>query len=98
MWSGEVVTLGDFCRREKGLMIFAFVIKSNHVHLTVQAREDTWQYLSCILGDFKKYTSKKIIKAIDSGLESHQEWLSDMFRYYAKYNMNKWLASSATFT
>jgi REP element-mobilizing transposase RayT len=63
-----------YCQKEKGLEIFAWVIMSNHLHLIVRAKEG--YLLSDILRDFKKFTSKQIIKAIEENpQESRKEWL-----------------------
>ncbi len=73
-----------FCRREKGLVIFAYVIMTNHVHVIFQSQNGN---LSDIIRDFKKFTSKTIFREIDmSGKESRRKWLNMVFEYYAKYN------------
>ena len=51
-----------FCQKEKGLLLFAWVIMSNHVHLIAEAAEGF--KLQDIVRDLKKYTSKQIIRAI----------------------------------
>jgi len=56
-----VESLG-FCQKEKGLLLYAWVIMSNHVHLIARAREGA--RLQDIIRDLKKYTSKQIVKAI----------------------------------
>jgi REP element-mobilizing transposase RayT len=69
----------DFCRKNKGLEIFAWVIMSNHLHLIVRAQEG--HLLEDILRDFKKFTSKEIVKAIaENSQESRQEWLLRCFK------------------
>lgn len=50
-----------YCQTNKGLIIYSWCIMSNHVHLMVKARDEN---LSDVLRDFKKFTSKQIIKAI----------------------------------
>lgn len=50
-----------YCQQEKGLEIYAYVIMSNHVHLIIKSEKNE---LSDIISDFKKFTSKKIIKII----------------------------------
>jgi REP element-mobilizing transposase RayT len=77
-----------YCRREKGLMIFGYVLMSNHLHMIVQVKPGTKQELSEILRDFKKYTATRILDAIEKGPESRKEWLMHMFKYFAKYNSN----------
>ncbi len=65
------------CQKEKGLVIHAWCIISNHLHLVISAvNNDT----SDILRDFKKFTSKQIIKAIlDHPGESRKEWMIKIF-------------------
>ncbi len=48
------------CQEYKGLILHAYVIMNNHVHLIASAEEG--YNLSAILRDFKKHTSKKIKK------------------------------------
>ena len=50
-----------FCQAEKGLLLHCWCIMSNHVHLIASAKREN---LSDVLGDFKKFTSKKVIEAI----------------------------------
>jgi REP element-mobilizing transposase RayT len=67
-----------FCQAERGLAVHSWCIMSNHVHLIVSAhKQDT----SEILRDFKKFTSKAIIKAIlEHPTESRKEWMLEIFR------------------
>jgi len=46
-----------FCIQEKGLILFAYVIMSNHVHLIV--RSDSEMGLSSIIRDFKNIHQRK---------------------------------------
>jgi REP element-mobilizing transposase RayT len=56
---------------------------SNHVHCIVSAENN----LSDIVRDFKKFTSKEILKAIGDHIqESRKEWLLMIFKYHAKFN------------
>ncbi len=71
-----------YCRLHKGLKVHAYVIMSNHVHCILSAENN----LSDIIRDFKKYTAKKIIKAIAMNMESRRELLLLNFRFHAKYN------------
>jgi putative transposase len=52
-----------FCRKNKGLLLYDFVIMTNHIHLIVKAREDN--DLSDIIRDFKNYTTTKIISQLE---------------------------------
>lgn len=52
-----VVDSLKFCQKEKGLVVHAYVIMSNHIHLIATAHENS-KGLSAIIGDFKKFTAK----------------------------------------
>ena len=68
----------EYCQKHKGLEIYAWCIMTNHVHLLVRAVGDN--LLQDILRDFKKYTSKVIVKAIKSNEDkSNNKWLIEKF-------------------
>ena len=70
------------CQKEKGLILYSWCLMSNHVHLVISAKEHN---PSDILRDFKKYTSKQIIKAItEHPAESRKEWMLLYLRKLAK--------------
>nr|WP_230981311.1 transposase [Echinicola salinicaeni] len=73
-----------YCREEKGLYLYGYVIMTNHLHLVVQQKDGS---LSDWVRDFKKFTSKKLLKMI---LNNHQgsrrEWLKMIFNYHANSN------------
>ena len=71
----------QFCRKQKGLQVGAFVIMSNHIHTIWTARNAN---LSDIVRDFKTFTSKAISQSIAEEPESRREWLLYMFQFYAK--------------
>ena len=75
-----------FCQKEKGLIIYSWCLMSNHLHLIAQAKEDI--SLSDILRDFKKFTSKQIIKTMLESPESRREWMLDRFRFAGKFKKN----------
>lgn len=77
-----------FCRKEKGLLLFAYVLMTNHLHMVVQADPETKYTLSEIMRDFKKFTANNILTTIQQEPESRREWMMHMFGYYAKYNPN----------
>ncbi|MCC7402180.1 MAG: transposase, partial [Chitinophagaceae bacterium] len=62
-----------YCQKEKGLVLYAWCIMSNHVHFIVSAENND---TSEILRDFKKFTSKQIIAAIEKNeQESRKAWM-----------------------
>lgn len=66
-----------YCQNEKGLIIFAYVIMSNHVHLIANTNEPF--LLKDTLRDLKKFTAKKILNQIVEQPESRREWLLALF-------------------
>jgi REP element-mobilizing transposase RayT len=54
-----------YCQQAKGLAIYAWVLMSNHLHLLASATKEGIS-LSDILRGFKKFTSKKIVEAIEA--------------------------------
>ncbi|MEQ8580637.1 MAG: transposase [Marinoscillum sp.] len=69
------------------MILYAWCVMSNHVHLIVAAQEGG--NLSEILRDFKKFTSKKILKEIEENLqESRKNWMLWLFRSAGEKNSN----------
>jgi REP element-mobilizing transposase RayT len=67
-----------WCQKNKGLELFAWCIMTNHLHLIARAEEG--HLLSDILRDYKKFTSKAVLKAIaENPGESRKEWLVKQF-------------------
>ena len=62
-----------YCQKEKGLVIYAYVIMSNHIHMIVDTNNHFT--LKDIIRDFKKFTSKKILQQIQNEPESRREWM-----------------------
>ena len=74
----------SYCRQNKGLVLYAYVIMTNHVHAIMQSKNSD---LSGLVRDFKKFTSKRILEEVSTNnLESRKEWLEIVFKYHAKYN------------
>lgn len=70
----------DFCRKKKGLKIHGWVLMTNHLHLMASHEED-YEHLARVIGDFKKFTAKQIIKAIiDNPKESRKKWILEHFK------------------
>jgi putative transposase len=66
-----------YCQEHKGLVIFAYVIMTNHVHLIANANEPF--LLKDVVRDLKKFTSKKIVEQIQQEPESRRDWMSALF-------------------
>jgi REP element-mobilizing transposase RayT len=73
----KVIECFDYCIKNKGMILYSYVIMSNHIHMIVQSNESK---LSDLLRDFKKFTSKTIIDKIQSEPESRREWMLERFK------------------
>ena len=75
-----------YCQDNKGLILHAWVVMTNHVHLIVCSSSNK---IENIIRDLKKYTSKQIVKAIkENNHESRKEWMLNIFRFTGKNNNN----------
>lgn len=72
----------NYCIKEKGLTVHAWVIMTNHIHLVAHVNSKIG--MSGFLRDFKKFTSKSILTEIQSINESRREWLLDKFSFEAR--------------
>ncbi|MBX3164824.1 MAG: transposase [Bacteroidetes bacterium] len=59
-----------YCQQNKGLIVFAYVMMTNHIHLMVNTHEPF--LLKDVIRDLKKYTSKQIIEQIINQPESRR--------------------------
>ena len=76
----------NYCAKVKGLLIYAWVIMSNYVHMIVGTDD---LRLQDIIRDLKKYTSKAVLKSIkDNSCESRKEWMLNIFRRAGIENSN----------
>jgi putative transposase len=81
-----VVDSLKYCQKEKGLLVHAWCLMPNHVHLILSAKIGF--RLSDILRDFKKYTSVKIGKAIEeNNKESRRNWMLWLFKSAGEANI-----------
>ncbi|MBA9078984.1 REP-associated tyrosine transposase [Rufibacter quisquiliarum] len=69
----------QYCQKEKGLIIYAWCIMTNHLHLALGT--DGKLPLADIMRDFKKFTSVSLVRAIqENSQESRKEWLLSLFQ------------------
>ena len=69
------------------MVVFGYVIMSNHIHFIVQSKDGK---LSDLIRDFKKFTSKTILEKIQSEPESRREWMLERFKLATKsHSRNK---------
>ena len=76
-----------YCQENKGMEIFAWCIMTSHVHLVFRSFNS--EKPEMILGDFKRFTSKEIIKAIkENPKESRKEILLKQFEVAGNKSSN----------
>jgi putative transposase len=75
-----------YCQKNKGLLIHAWCIMTNHLHLII-SRNDK-EDLSGIVRDFKKFTSTQIIEAIQKENDSRKNWMLWIFKSAGQRNPN----------
>ena len=77
----------EYCQKEKGMEIYAWCIMTNHVHLIFRSIGDYKP--EQILGDFKRFTSKKVVNAIiNNPRESRKEVFLEQFSKAASKSSN----------
>jgi len=74
-----------FCQQNKGLQIYAWCFMPSHLHMVVSTESEKYT-LSDVMRDFKKFTSKNIVKTISEIPESRRDWLLNHFEYAGRYN------------
>ncbi len=84
--SEVIVNSLRYCQQKKGLQIYAWCLMPSHLHLVASVSEASSGTLSDVMRDFKKFTSKEIIKTIGEITESRKEWLLRHFEYAGKFN------------
>jgi REP element-mobilizing transposase RayT len=69
------------------MILYGYVIMSNHIHLIIQSEDGK---LSDLIRDFKKFTAKNILDKIQAVPESRKEWMLERFKLAAeKHTRNK---------
>lgn len=83
-----VIKSFDYCIKNKGMNLHAYVIMDNHLHCILSAKENT-SGLSGIIRDMKKYLSNTLLKfLLNSRKESRRHWLEVVFKYHERFNKN----------
>ena len=72
----------NYCIANKGLNVYCWCLMSNHMHMIASATEGN--NLSDVLRDFKKFTSKDLIRTLKEIPESRRDWLLNLFWYAGK--------------
>jgi REP element-mobilizing transposase RayT len=74
----NIINSLKYCQDKKGLEIYVYCLMHSHLHLLCKATDGF--IVSDVMRDFKKHTSKQIIKTIIDEPESRREWMLDYFQ------------------
>ncbi len=77
-----VVNSFEYCRKNKGLELYAYMIMTNHIHLIARSHES--HKLSDTIRDFKKFTANQLLERIRLPNESRSDWMLKRFEFAAK--------------
>ncbi|MBN2102997.1 transposase, partial [bacterium] len=69
----------NYCRKEKGLLLFGLVVMLNHIHYMISCKEG--YDLTGIIRDFKRYTSTETVKLLE---QNNERLLLHIFRKAGK--------------
>ncbi|MCB0580192.1 MAG: transposase [Phaeodactylibacter sp.] len=65
------------CQKHRALELYAYVIMTNHIHMVATCPKEP---LNRVLGNFKTYTSKKLVELIrNNPRESRKHWMLPIF-------------------
>lgn len=64
----------------KGLVVYAWCLMTNHVHLLAQAKENS--AMAVIEKEFKTFTTQKILEAIDTEPDVRKTWMLERFENF----------------
>ena len=71
-----VIDCFNYCIANKGMILYGYVIMSNHIHIIIQSADGK---ISDLVRDFKKFTAKTILEKIQNEPESRREWMIERF-------------------
>ena len=74
----------DYCRKNKGLKLYAWCLMTNHIHLVCSA--DQPFRMTDFIRDFKQFTAKKVLHDIETLPESRRDWMLYRFEFAGKFD------------
>jgi REP element-mobilizing transposase RayT len=83
IYRDKIIESFEFCKNKKGMILYGYVIMSNHIHLIIQSDQSK---LSDLIRDLKAYLAREIIKMIESESESRADWILKRFEFAATSN------------
>jgi len=79
-----IVSSFEYCRKNKGLKLYAWVLMTNHLHLVCSV--DSEHQITDFIRDFKHFTARSILEEIKQNPESRRDWMLYRFEYAGKYD------------
>jgi len=79
LYKDIIVDSIEYCQLKKGLLLYAWCLMSNHIHMIAAAEEG--KALNDIVRDMKKFTSKEISAAMNYSNESRKEWMLSIMHF-----------------
>ena len=77
MYKEKMLESLNFCIQKKGLVVYAWIIMTNHVHLIISSHDNK---IADIVRDIKKFTSRQIIELVaQNPKESRKAWMLNIF-------------------
>jgi putative transposase len=74
----------NYCIENKGLVVHAWVLMTNHTHLLINVRQGD---LPGVVRDFKKFTSKAIVRALEENPQESRKWIVRFLAIAGKNNV-----------
>ena len=70
------------CQKEKGLVVHAWCLMPSHLHMIISTKQEP---LPNIMRDFKKFTSKELVRTMEGINESRKGWILELFSEVADH-------------
>lgn len=84
-----IINCLKYCQKNLGLLIYEYVIMTNHIHLIIQAKEG--YKISEIVGSFKQFTTKEILNLLQKDRRKYiVKILENSFSKKESYEMQVW--------
>lgn len=73
-----------FCRKNKGLKLYAWCLMTNHIHLVCSV--DQPFRMTDFIRDYKQFTAKNVLHGIQTLPESRRDWMLYRFEFAGKFD------------
>jgi REP element-mobilizing transposase RayT len=88
IYRGVFVDSLNYCIQNKGLVVHAWVLMTNHAHLLINSTD--CHRIEDFVRDFKRHTAKMTFKMIQQNTIESRDWMAYMFLRSGSFNaMNK---------